>query len=171
MIKFLITGDVKAPKRNDGDAGFDFFMPNESTDLISYLKDKNGSVVIVKDGEVDKIEVMPHKSILIPTYVRSLVPHNVALVAMNKSGIATKKHFDVGACVVDHSYEGIIHMHVTNTSDEVQYIEFGSKLIQFVPLVIDDEGYEIVEGKSEVEFYADHKSDRGTGGFGSTGLK
>ncbi len=177
MIKFLVNG-VKPPKRNDGDAGFDFYVPNYSEEFVKRLKEINPELNLIPEKK--QIILTPGQAVLIPSGVRTLIPHNIALVAHNKSGVATKQRLSVGACVVDHSYEGEIHLHVFNTSDKPARIDFGQKLIQFVPLVIDDteaQTLEIPAGLTETEiaqfiiaFYKDHDSERGSGGFGSTGL-
>ena len=172
MIKFLVTGDGIAPKRAQGDAGFDFYVPKYSDALVDEINKKsNRKVYIVnKDNNEDvKIKLYPHEDILIPTYVYSQFPSNIALVAKNKSGVATKQKLDVGACVVDSSYQGVIHVHVTNVSSEPQFIEFGKKIVQFVPFLIDDSEPEVFTDLKPEEFF-NSKSNRGAGGFGSTGL-
>ena len=174
MIKFLVIGDGIAPKRAQGDAGFDFYVPKYSDALVDEINKKsNRKVYIVNkdNNENVKIKLYPHEDVLIPTYVYSQFPSNIALVAKNKSGVATKQKLDVGACVVDSSYQGIIHVHVTNVSSEPQFIEFGKKIVQFVPFLIDDSEPEITTGMTPKEFFGNTASARGTGGFGSTGLK
>lgn len=174
MIKFLVAGNGIAPKRAHGDAGFDFYVPKYSDALVDEINTKsNRKVNIVKDDNIEevKIKLYPHEDVLIPTYVYSQFPSNIALVAKNKSGVATKQKLDVGACVVDSSYQGIIHVHVTNVSSEPQFIEFGKKIVQFVPFLIDDSEPEITTGMTPKEFFGNTASARGTGGFGSTGLK
>ena len=173
MIKFLVAGDGIAPKRAHGDAGFDFYVPKYSNALVDEINTKsNRKISLVKDdnSEEVKIKLYPHEDVLIPTYVYSQFPSNIALVAKNKSGVATKQKLDVGACVVDSSYQGVIHVHVTNVSSEPQFIEFGKKIVQFVPFVIDDTEPEIISGMTPEEFFGNTASARGTGGFGSTGL-
>ena len=173
MIKFLVAGDGIAPKRAHGDAGFDFYVPKYSNALVDEINTKsNRKISLVKDDndEEVKIKLYPHEDVLIPTYVYSQFPSNIALVAKNKSGVATKQKLDVGACVVDSSYQGVIHVHVTNVSSEPQFIEFGKKIVQFVPFVIDDTEPEITSGMTPNEFFGNTASARGTGGFGSTGL-
>lgn len=172
MIQFLVTGDGIAPKRAQGDAGFDFYVPKYSEALVDEINTKsNRKVNIVKDDNIEevKIKLYPHEDVLIPTYVYSQFPSNIALVAKNKSGVATKQKLDVGACVVDSSYQGVIHVHVTNVSSEPQFIEFGKKIVQFVPFLIDDFEPEVFTDLKPEEFF-NNKSNRGAGGFGITGL-
>lgn len=170
MIKFLVVGDGIAPKRAQGDAGFDFYVPKYSDALVDEINTKsNRKVSLVDNNEEVKIKLYPHEDVLIPTYVYSQFPSNIALVAKNKSGVATKQKLNVGACVVDSSYQGVIHVHATNVSSEPQFIEFGKKIVQFVPFLIDDSEPKVFTDLKPEEFF-NNKSNRGAGGFGSTGL-
>ena len=86
------------------------------------------------------------------------------LLILNKSGIATKKKLSVGACVIDSSYQGIIHYHVFNFSNEYQQVKCDEKIVQMVQLPIQTE--------MNVDKFTgfDNKTLRNSNGFGSTGL-
>jgi dUTP pyrophosphatase len=73
----------------------------------------------------------------------------------------------VGACVVDSDYQGEIHIHLVNTSHESANIEAGEKLVQFLLVPVD---HCDIEEVTESELF-DETTDRGAGGFGSTGVK
>lgn len=134
---------VRLPSRGtEGSAGIDFFVPTDFEDTI------------LKPGE----------SVLIPSGIKANVPRGYALVAFNKSGVAVKQGLSVGACVVDEDYQGEIHLHMINTSDKEQTISSGQKMVQFVLLPIN---YDEIEEVHELPARA---SQRGAGGFGSTGL-
>src|SRR5574344_675222 len=112
-IMFTTVRDVKAPVRaHSSDGGIDFFVPND----------------------VKEIKVGPHGSVLIPSGVKVIVPSGYALIAMNKSGVATKKKLIVGACVVDEGYTNEVHIHLINTSDDECCVDInpGDKIVQFV---------------------------------------
>ena len=87
---------------------------------------------------------------------------------MNKSGVATKKHLQVGACVVDEDYQGEVHLHVANIGMDVQEILPGEKLVQMLLVPVSYEGVEVVGALSELYPEA---TERGAGEFGSTGTK
>jgi len=145
-MKFTKIRDVKSPTRaNATDAGIDFFIPNDH--VFSYLK--------------------PGASVLIPSGVKVNCPEGYALIAFNKSGVAVKKNLHVGACVVDHGYQGELHLNLTNVGSEDQTIEGGDKIVQFVLLPL---GPPEVEEVEETELY-EEVSARGEGGFGSSGTK
>ena len=171
-MRFLVDLELtKPPSRKDGDAGFDFFVPFDTPafreEFLAANPNDGWSWV---DGG---IAVAPQGDVLVPSFVRARMLGDVALVAHNKSGVATKQHFDVGAQVVDSSYEGVVHLHVTNVSRHEQVVGFGQKLVQFVPVVVDVTPFEVFDSRktSKELFYDGHDSHRGDKGFGNgTGL-
>lgn len=149
MIEFFVGKGGIEPQRKFGDAGFDFFVP------------ENFITVMLEPG----------KDILINTHIRSKFPENRALIAFNKSGIATRHNLQVGACVVDSSYQGEIHIHVYNWGPNTIPIVPGMKLTQFVPIKIEPKDCMVVhEEHSSVDDFYGKKTERGEGGFGSTGI-
>jgi|TARA_R110001592_G_scaffold309370_1_gene583562 dUTP pyrophosphatase len=146
-MKITKIKDVKTPTRaNATDAGIDFFIPNDY------------------EG---KTELFPGESCFIPSGIKVNVPEGYALIAFNKSGVATKKGLHVGACVVDCGYQGELHINLTNVSAEDQTIAAGDKIVQFVLLPLGDPSIELVEENNLYEAV----STRGEGGFGSSGTK
>ena len=195
-VKLFVCGDVKAPQRKQGDAGIDFFMPNLTEQFIKDLSDKNpgqpfrwGLVGAPKDekdqtnNEGVYLYVPPGEDLLIPSYVRARFDDNVVLQVNNKSGVSANQKFTFGANVIDSSYEGMIHIHIVNYSNNLRFIEFGQKLVQIIPVIFNDAEIELfydnqIEAFKEYknfiskdEFFKDHNSNRGEGGFGSTGIK
>ena len=145
-MKFCKVRKVKTPIRaNNTDAGIDFFVP-EDQKIIS---------------------LDPGESCLIPSGIKCNVPEGFALVAFNKSGVAVKKALHVGACVIDCGYQGEVHINLTNVGDWDQDILPGDKIVQFLLLQL---GFPKVELVNESELY-EEESNRGKGGFGSTGTK
>lgn len=144
-MKYTLLSQVKHPsKAITTDAGIDFFLPDN-----------------FNDGEIFKLN--PHESLNIPLGVRVEVPRGYALVMMNKSGICTKNKLTVGACVIDCGYEGEVHAHMINYSNEVQELRPGTKIVQGLLLPIYVMELECVES-------FENTSERGAGGFGSTGV-
>lgn len=144
FLHFSRIRAVKKPERgSEESAGIDFFVPNSS----------------------DRITIGQNQSALIPSGIHVNIPKGWALIAFNKSGVATKKGLIVGACVVDSDYQGEVHIHVINTLDSEVVVEPGEKLVQFllVPIGLS----EIKE--VEPEYLYPETSARGSGGFGSTG--
>lgn len=146
-MKIAKVRSVKTPARGTKlSAGLDFFVP---------------------DDLPEEIILQPGDSANIPSGIHAKIPHGYALIAFNKSGIATKKDLIVGACVVDEDYQGEMHLHVMNVGKKPQAIIPGQKLVQMVLVPV---SYDTCEECSLDELYPE-KSERGEGGFGSTGLK
>ena len=142
-MKLQKLRNVKTPNRGTASsAGIDFYAPEDF------------ETKVLKPGE----------SVLIPSGIKMQLPRGYALIAFNKSGVAVKQGLSVGACVVDEDYEGEIHLHMINTSDKDQVIATGQKLVQFVLVPV---AYFDIE---EVEALQSRNTERGAGGFGSTGL-
>lgn len=176
MIKFLIEPnyDVKAPERADGNGGVDFFIPSFTRDFFADFNKKNSarnaSIETTASGDY-VIKIMPHGRVNIPSGIRSYISPNVALEAQNKSGIATKYGLVYGASVVDANYQGVIHISLINTTNEVVLLPLGMKAVQFLPRLIDISPIEVYNNVSLEEFYKDFEfSNRGEGAFGSTGV-
>lgn len=177
MIKFFIEPgyDVKAPVRDYGNAGVDFFIPNYTEEFAKAFNEKNDKTLahLVLNDEIlgPAIRIMPHGRVNIPSGIRSFINPNVALEAHNKSGIATKYGLVFGASTVDANYQGIIHISLINTTDRDINLPLGMKVVQFIPRLIDISPIEVYNNMSFDEFYKDFEfSNRGEGAFGSTGV-
>ncbi len=162
-MKFLKMYDVKSPTRGTPfSAGIDFFVPENTQEFIEAFKEKNKDINITENGFI----VEPQKRVNIPSGIKTEFDENYALIAFSKSGVSLKYGLDVGATVVDSDYTGIIHLSLVNTSDEPVEIKFGQKIIQFVLIPVN---YAMpAEVTSEEELFT-RQSERGSGGFGSTG--
>ena len=102
----------------------------------------------------------------IPSGIKVDIPNGTMLQVCNKSGIASKKGLLVGACIVDSDYQGEMHLNLWNVSNKAVTLASGTKLVQMilVPILL-PELEEVLEGDLFVG-----ETERGTGGFGSTGV-
>lgn len=178
VIKFLKIREVKTPQRNETDAGIDFFVPEFTKSFIDDFYNKNSKSYISSADKGRCIFIPKNCSVNIPSGIKvnfdqKLTP-NIALIAFNKSGVSTKKYLKVGACVVDHSYQGEVHINLFNDSNEDIYLYEGEKAVQFleIPVVVSHiETYSSFENDenfiSNEDFYPT-VSYRGEDGFGST---
>lgn len=167
-LKIERITNVDMPKKaHISDAGFDFYLPYDLNYIVKNGKNINIGLY-TSDFQITgesisqaAIEIKPHESVLLPMGIRTEIPEGYALVLFNRSGIATKKHLFRGACVVDRGYTGELLLNLVNTSNSTQYLLPGEKVIQALLLPVPE--VEVVEGK------IDTNTERGTGGFGSTG--
>lgn len=143
-MKISKIKNVKTPSRGtDKSAGIDFYIPN---DFITTI-------------------LLPGESIKIPSGIKVSIPENYVMIAFNKSGIALSG-LTVGACVIDEDYQGEIHIHLINHTNFNIDIIAGKKITQFILLPVLYDSIEVVD--DDLLFLT--KTDRGSGGFGSTGL-
>jgi len=184
-MQFIKTRQVKDPVRVVGEnAGIDIYIPENTDEFKKDFLAKNPNFEapeVLDESDVTprllgksyfykgQIIIAPHQDAIIPSGIRSKFGPELALIANNKSGIATKKKLVFGASVIDCSYQGEWHLHLINTSDTYQVLKCGEKAIQFIPHLISTEPVEILDLSPE-EFYTE-KTSRGEGWQGSTGLK
>ena len=135
-------------------------------ELIQRINEINNSKNVITTP--DFILVAPGADITIPSGVKVWIMNKEsALVAANKSGLATKFSIQFTAQVIDADYTGEIHIGIRNHGKDFFMIKPGAKLIQFLhlPIILSD----IIEvGNDGYNDIVDGKSDRGEGGFGST---
>ena len=111
----------------------------------------------------ESVTVAPGESVWIPTGLALEVPKGCAGLIYARSGMACKRGLapanKVG--VVDSDYRGEVCVVLHNHGKAPQTIENGERIAQFVITPVYTPIYEEVENLSD--------SQRGTGGFGSTG--
>ena len=177
-MQFIKTRQVKDPIRVVSEnAGIDFYIPDNTEEFKRDLLAKNSEMTCgnVLPGKVHfhsdtgKIDIKPGGDVIIPSGIRSKFESNLALIANNKSGIATKKKLIFGASVIDCSYQGEWHFHLINVGTSQVSVNCGDKVIQFIPHLISTDPIEILDLTPE-EFYTE-KTSRGDGWQGSTGVK
>ena len=100
------------------------------------------------------------QAIVIDTGVHVAIPVGYAGFLKSKSGLNVK-HDIVGEGVIDSGYTGSIRVKLYNHGAESYMIEKGDKISQLVILPIYTPDLELVSDLEETE--------RGDGGFGSTG--
>lgn len=173
MVEFLVTNEykVKDPKadyrENGYNAGIDGFIPSSTPEFWEIFEEKNPEIKI--DKKVGKIFIGPGEDVLIPSGLYTKLEDNSMLLNINKSGIARNKKLDIGSCLIDVSYQGVLHYHVFNYSKEEVVIECDQKIVQMVQIPILT-GMNVVRGKTPDEFFVE-KTERGEKGFGEgTGL-
>jgi len=149
-IKFVNTSKNENPTwAKDGDSGFD---------LRAELSEVGG-----------KLTLKPLERTLIPTGLYFELPTGYELQIRPRSGHSFKTGLMAILGTVDTGYRGEIKVIMINLSDKEQIIEQGERVAQGViaPRVSNDFGAMIeLESVSEMS-----ETERGTGGFGSTGKK
>ena len=171
-VDFVRVRDVKMPSRaNANDAGYDWFIPNGLDEFKEDLIKENANRRIMygpsEDGQFD-ITIGPHERIKIPSGLRVNIHDKDTYIGIdNKSGIANNKGLLYTSDVIDADYRGECNLCLVNTSDDWVTVRTGQKILQAIqrpkiPTVYNELTLE--------EFEKLEATDRGTGGFGSSGL-
>lgn len=106
---------------------------------------------------------IPAKSqLLIPIGIAMAIPDGWVGQINPRSSVASKRNLRIGARVIDSDYRGEIKVNLHNDTDEDVFIEEGERIAQMVILPHYASDLEVVDTLDETE--------RGEGGFGSTGI-
>lgn len=105
----------------------------------------------------------PQTSKAIHTHVAMSIPKGFVGLIYARSGLATKRNLRPANCVgvIDSDYRGEIIVPLYNDSQEVQHIDYHERVAQMI--ITPYANPEILEVNTLDE------TDRGEGGFGSTG--
>lgn len=110
-----------------------------------------------------KCEIQPHQTVKIGTGLSIELPSGTFGAIFARSGLATKQGLRPANCVgvVDSDYRGEVIVAIHNDTNDTQAIQAGDRIAQLVVLPYTSVDFDEVEKLSE--------TDRGEGGFGSTG--
>lgn len=118
-----------------------------------------------EDGTIKSITVHPLGRILIPTGIHCACPPGYELQVRDRSGYALKKGVQLsnGIGTIDASYRGDIGVILCNVSNQEVVIEDHERIAQLVCAKVIAVEWEQVDTLDETE--------RGEGGYNSTGIK
>lgn len=152
-----LTNTAKLPsKAHEEDACFDIYadIPDEHyVYCFGFPKEYHGKGVVIP----------PHETILIPTGFATEIPMGFWGTIFARSGLASKQGLRPaqGVAVIDEPYRGEWKIPLHNDTDEAKIIHHGDRICQFMLLPYFDTNLIEVDSLSS--------TDRGDGGFGSTG--
>lgn len=110
-----------------------------------------------------QISILPHETEMVDTGVSLEIPSGYFGGIYARSGLARKENLRPANCVgiVDSDYRGPVMVAMHNDSEKIRFVEHGERVAQLV-----------IQPYLSVEFEeADElgETERGAGGFGSTG--
>ena len=113
----------------------------------------------------DFISIAPHSTVKIGTGLAMEIPCGYQGKILARSGVSSNRYLRPANCVgtIDSDYRGEIIVALHNDSDMNQYIENGERIAQIEIVKKLDFGF--------VEADELSKTERGDGGFGSSGTK
>ncbi|MBQ7703578.1 MAG: dUTP diphosphatase [Firmicutes bacterium] len=141
--------------------------------MIIKVSSKNGNVPVYQtEGSAgadlmacldEPITLMPGERRLIPTGMRIELPEGVEAQIRARSGLSIKHGITMinGVGTVDSDYRGEWNVPMVNLGSEPYTINDGDRIAQAVFTRYERAGFELVDSVNETE--------RGGGGFGSTG--
>ena len=139
----LLTANAKIPTRGSEEAaGYDLYAANS-----------------------EPVSIAPHTTEKVGTGIACALPYGSFGAIFARSGLATKQGLRPANCVgvCDSDYRGEYIVAVHNDTDEVKIIQPGDRIAQLVLLPFIPMMFNVVDELSD--------TDRGEGGFGSTGSK
>lgn len=114
------------------------------------------------DGD-KKLIIPPHATAMLPTGLSFALPEGTFGAVVARSGLASKQGLRPANClgVIDSDYRGELRVPMVNLSDTAYTIQPGERVAQLCIAPVWQAGFAAAEELSD--------TDRGTGGFGSTG--
>ncbi len=137
---------------------------SKNISLPKYETDGSSGMDLAANIEND-IEIMPGKSSIIPTGLAVSIPKNFEIQIRPRSGLAAKNQISVlnTPGTIDSDYRGELKVILINLSEKIFKVENGLRIAQMVLCPV------IKATLKEVDILKD--TERGVGGFGSTGIK
>ena len=119
----------------------------------------------IRANITEVIELKPKERTLVKTGLFIEIPEGYECQVRPRSGLALKKGISVlnSPGTIDADYRGEVGVILINLSNETFTIENGERIAQLVFAKVEQAAWQQVEVLTE--------TDRGTGGFGSTGVK
>ena len=135
---------------------------NENAIIPTYGTE-NAAGADLYSSSLEQISFNPHETKMIPTGIALEIPNGYVGLIYARSSVGTKRGLapanKVG--VIDSDYRGEIFVALHNHTEEVQTIEPKERIAQIVITPYIKETFEVTDSLEDTE--------RGTGGFGSTG--
>ena len=113
----------------------------------------------------ESIEIKPGATAVVPTGISVSIPKNFEIQIRPRSGLAAKKSISVlnTPGTIDADYRGELKVILINLGTKSFFVENGARIAQMVLCPV------VKANLKEVKILED--TERGSGGFGSTGTK
>lgn len=142
----------------------DIKILNDLAKVPTYGSDEAAGADLYAATSYD-IEIRPHETVKIGTGIAIAVPRGYYGGIYARSGLATKQGLRPANCVgvIDSDYRGEVIVALHNDTDEPQWVPAGSRIAQLLIQPVMRTDFNVVDELEDTE--------RGIGGFGSTGVK
>lgn len=117
----------------------------------------------IYNPEVCGVKIRPGETVMVSTGIMAEIPDGYYAAVYARSGIASKQGLRLANCtgVIDSQYRGEWTVPLHNDSNETRIVHDGDRIAQFAILPVLNA---VIEEADELS-----NTDRGSGGFGSTG--
>lgn len=159
-VKVIIEEGVVLPKYAQlFDSGMDVRCHAKTIDEIKVFSQDANILDIPGVG----FQIPPGGRVLIPSGLKVAIRAGYEIQVRSRSGLALKKGLIVvqGIGTIDSTYRGPLGICIANISNDYQVIEWGERIAQLVLTKVEAFDWQQVGELT--------KTDRGSGGFGSTG--
>ena len=138
---------------------------NQSENALPQYETVGSAGMDIRANIENAITLQPLERTLVPTGLFIELPQGYEAQIRPRSGLAAKKGLSIpnSPGTIDSDYRGEIKVILINLSNEAQTIEPAERVAQMVIAKYEQINWELTESLSD--------SDRGAGGFGSTGKK
>ena len=116
---------------------------------------------------IDNVNIAPGEIVMMPTGIHMVIPDGYECQVRPRSSLAVKHGITIinSPSTIDSDYRGEVKIPLINHGKETVTLLRGDRIAQFVFVKLADLNVEEITKESFEEF----ETDRGTGGFGSTG--
>ena len=131
----------------------------------------NATLPIRSSAQAAGYDLAAAKAVIVPARGKALVPTDLSMKIPDghygrvapRSGLAVKNFIDTGAGVIDSDYRGNVQVLLFNHSDQDFTVNVKDRVAQLILEKISTPDVQEVEDLDDTQ--------RGAGGFGSTGVK
>lgn len=129
--------------------------------IPAYARDGDAGVDLVANEDVT---LWPWSRALVKTGIKVEIPYGYVGLVHPRSGLALNTGITVlnAPGTIDSGYRGEVGVILFNTTDVEHHVKTGDRIAQLVFQKVETVEFEVVDALTE--------SDRGEGGFGSTGV-
>jgi dUTP pyrophosphatase len=142
---------------------------NKSTNIDPEYATAGSSGFDLRADLTESVIIEPHKTAIIPTGLFFEIPNNFEIQIRPRSGMAAKNGITVlnSPGTIDADYRGEIKVILVNHSDDRYMINHGDRIAQAVVASVISKNIVSLTKRDEIST----DTERGSGGFGSTGKK
>lgn len=115
---------------------------------------------------IEEVTIQPMQIVLVKTGIYVEIPQGIEMQIRPRSGLSVKHGITLINCVgtVDSDYRGHVGVPLINLGSEPYTIKVGERIAQMIFNKYESIEWEEVESREDLE-----ETERGEGGFGSTG--